>query len=101
MELQTLTFTIRGMTDRQAYIFVESLRLGISEFDGIARHGRATRLGQGTWAVTTGWESTGYLSAFRRSALYAKLVLSPNITQFGESVERAETAVAQHELAAA
>ncbi len=101
MELQTLTFTMRGMTDRQAYIFVESLRLGISEFDGIACHGRATRLGQSTWAVTTGWESTGYLSAFRRSALYAKLVLSPNITQFGESVERAETAVAQHELVAA
>lgn len=101
MELQTLTFAVHGMTDRQAYIFVESLRLGISEFDGIARHGRATRLGANRWAVTCGWETAGYLRAFRRSALYAKLMLSPNITQFNERVERPEAPAVPQALAAA
>jgi hypothetical protein len=88
MELQTLTFELRGMTDRQAYHYVESLRLGVSELDGLAVDGRARRSVQGEWIVFCSWESADAVTAFRRSALYAKLAMSPSVENLRDGVER-------------
>ena len=57
MEIQTLTFDLRGMTDRQAFHYVESIRLGISEFDGLARHARTRRSVAGEWVLFCTCES--------------------------------------------
>jgi len=87
MEIQTMSFSVRGMTDRQAFHYVESLRLGISEYDGLVRHARARRAVAGEWIVFFAWRDEYSLRAFRRSELYAKLALSPNVTDFSDTIE--------------
>jgi hypothetical protein len=76
------------MTDRQAYHYVESLRLGLSEFDGLKGFGRSRRSIQGEWSVFCSWESAEAVTAFRRSALYAKLAMSPSVENLRDGVER-------------
>ncbi|MGE0598310.1 MAG: hypothetical protein AB7J35_00610 [Dehalococcoidia bacterium] len=99
MERETFTFGLRGMTERQAYHYVESLRLGLSEFDGLVAHGRSSRTKTG-WSLTFGWLDARYVSAFRHSAFYARLALSPNVVDFRDIAESVETDVTS-ELAVA
>ncbi len=99
MKRQTFTFTLRGMTERQEFHYVESLRLGLSEFDGLAAHGRSARAQSG-WALSFGWVDERYVDAFRRSSFYARLALSPNVVRFKDTVETTEAGVAK-ELATA
>lgn len=87
MEIQTMTFSLRGMTDRQAYHYVESLRLGISEFDGLVRYARTRRSVAGEWVVFFAWKDEQSIREFRHSELYAKLALSPNVVDFRDHVE--------------
>jgi hypothetical protein len=87
MEIQTLTFDLRGMTDRQAYHYTESLRLGMSEFDGLVRHARTRRTAAGEFIVFCTWEDERFVSAFRHSELYAKLALSPNVYNLRDYTE--------------
>ena len=87
MEIQTVTFSLRGMTDRQAFHYVESLRLGISEFDGLVRHARTRRSVCGEWVVFFAWKDERSIREFRHSELYAKLALSPNVLEFRDHVE--------------
>ena len=87
MGIQTMTFSLRGMTDRQAYHYVESLRLGISEFDGLVRYARTRRSIAGDWVVFFAWKDQRAIQEFRRSELYAKLALSPNVIDFRDHVE--------------
>lgn len=87
MEIQTMTFSLRGMTDRQAFHYVESLRLGISEFDGLVRHARTRRSVCGEWVVFFAWKDERSIREFRHSELYAKLALSPNVLEFRDHVE--------------
>lgn len=93
MEIQTMTFSLRGMTDRQAYHYVESLRLGISEFDGLVRYARTRRSVAGEWVVFFAWKDERAIRDFRHSELYAKLALSPNVTDFRDHVESVVEAV--------
>ncbi len=87
MEIQTMTFSLRGMTDRQAYHYVESLRLGISEFDGLVRYARTRRSVAGEWVVFFAWKDEQSIREFRHSELYARLALSPNVVDFRDHVE--------------
>lgn len=87
MEIQTMTFSLRGMTDRQAFHYVESLRLGISEFDGLVRHARTRRSVCGEWVVFFAWKDERSIREFRHSELYARLALSPNVLEFRDHVE--------------
>lgn len=101
MEVQTLTFCTRGMTDRQAFHYVESLRLGISEFDGLVRYARTRRAVAGHWAVFFGWKDRAAVIAFRHSELYARLALSPSVTQFQDHLESFVEAAPEAMLSAA
>lgn len=101
MEIQTLTFCTRGMTERQAFHYVESLRLGISEFDGLIRYARTRRAVAGHWAVFFGWKDNAAVAAFRHSELYARLALSPNVTEFQDHVESFADVPAEVVLSAA
>ena len=101
MEIQTMTFDLRGMTERQAYHYVESLRLGISEYDGLERHARSRRSMQGEWIVFCTWTDGRSVSEFRHSELYAKLALSPNVLNFRDHVETVVPAGAEEEVALA
>lgn len=87
MEIQTLTFGLRGMTDTQAYHYAESLRLGMSEFDGLVRHARSRRSVAGEWIISCGWTDERSVIDFRRSELYAKLALSPNVLNLRDRIE--------------
>lgn len=87
MEIQTMTFSLRGMTDRQAFHYVESLRLGISEFDGLVRYARTRRSVRGEWVVFFAWQDERSIREFRHSELYARLALSPNVLEFRDHVE--------------
>lgn len=102
MEIQTMTFSLRGMTARQAYHYVESLRLGISEFDGLVRHARARRSVAGEWIVFCAWQSTKAARDFRCSELYARFALSPNVIELRDSTESEfESAVTEDMIALA
>ena len=89
MEIQTMTFDLRGMTERQAYHYAESFRLGISEFDGLERHARSRRSVSGQWIVFCAWKDAAALAGFRHSELYAKLALSPNVYNLHDYAEAA------------
>ena len=80
------------MTDRQAYHYVESLRLGLSEFDGLTAYGRSSRTRDG-WNLSCGWANERYVEAFRRSSFYARVALSPNVVDFRDVAESVETDV--------
>ena len=101
MEIQTMTFDLRGMTDRQAYHYVESLRLGISEFDGLVRYARTRRSVSGEWIVFCAWQDERSVRDFRHSELYARLALSPNVVNLHDHVESVHQETAEEELAAA
>ena len=87
MEIQTMTFDLRGMTERQAYHYAESLRLGISEFEGLVRHARTRRNVAGEYVVFCTWEDRRAVETFRHSELYAKLRLSPNVYNLRDYTE--------------
>jgi hypothetical protein len=87
MEIQTMTFDLRGMTERQAFIYAESLRLGISEFDGLVRYARARRSIAGEYVIFCAWKDERSVTAFRHSELYARLALSPNVLNLRDHVE--------------
>ena len=87
MEIQTLTFDVRGMTERQAYFFVESFRLGISEFDGLISHARARRSVAGEYVVFCTWKNERAVTEFRRSETYARFALSPNVVDLADDLE--------------
>ena len=101
MEIQTMTFSLRGMTDRQAYHYAESLRLGISEFDGLVRYARTRRSVAGEWIVFFAWKDERAIQEFRHSELYAKLALSPNVVDFRDHVETVVESSADESLALA
>ncbi len=87
MEIQTMTFGLRGMTERQAYHYVESLRLGISEYDGLVRYARSQRSTRGEWVIFCGWKDSQFAADFRRSELYARFALSPNVVGLCDHLE--------------
>lgn len=87
MEIQTMTFELRGTTDRQAYHYVESLRLGISELDGLVRHARTRRSTAGEWVLFCTWRDSASAANFRRSELYARFALSPNVVGLHDHLE--------------
>lgn len=87
MELQTLTFSLRGTTDRQAYHYVESLRLGMSEFDGLVQYARTRRSIAGEWIIFCTWKDEAAIAAFRHSELYARFALSPNVVELRDDAE--------------
>lgn len=90
MHIQTITFDVTGMTDQQAHYYVESLRLGISEFDGLAAHARVRIPSSGRYAIFCTWESRQALRAFRHSDTYARFVLSPNVAHLRDRDEAIE-----------
>jgi len=87
METQTITFSLRGMTERQAYFYAESLRLGISEFDGLLRHARAQRSVAGEYAIFCTWKDARSVEAFRHSEVYARFALSTNVVDLCDTTE--------------
>lgn len=87
MEIQTLTFDLRGMTERQAFHYVESFRLGMSEFDGLVRYARSSRAVNGEYVVFCTWKDARSVAEFRHSELYARLALSPNVVGLHDHVE--------------
>ena len=93
MEIQTLTFDLRGMTDRQAFHYVESLRLGMSEFDGLVRHARSRRSVSGEYVVFCTWNDAPSVAEFRHSELYARFALSPNVVGLHDHVESVYAAI--------
>ncbi|MEO8539666.1 MAG: hypothetical protein ABI577_07990 [bacterium] len=101
METQTMTFDLRGMTDRQAYHYVESLRLGMSEFDGLVRYARTRRSIAGEWIIFCSWTNERAVQEFRHSELYARFALSPNVVQLRDDVESVLPELADEEFALA
>ena len=101
MEIQTMTFELRGTTDRQAYHYVESLRLGMSEFDGLVRHARTRRSVSGEYVIFCTWKDAASAAEFRRSELYARFALSPNVVGLHDHLESVHVGEAEEELALA
>ena len=87
MEVQTMTFDLQGMTERQQFHYVESLRLGISEFDGLVRYARSRRSIAGQWIIFCAWKDEQSVHAFRHSTLYARFALSPNVAELRDDIE--------------
>ena len=87
METQTITFSLRGMTERQAYFYAESFRLGISEFDGLVRHARSQRAVTGEYVMFCTWKDARSVEAFRHSEVFAKFALSPNVIDLCDTTE--------------
>jgi len=87
METQTMTFSLRGMTERQAYFYAESLRLGISEFDGIVRRARMQRSVAGEYVLFCTWKDVRSVERFRHSEVYARFALSTNVTDLCDTTE--------------
>ncbi|HMO95752.1 MAG TPA: antibiotic biosynthesis monooxygenase [Tepidiformaceae bacterium] len=79
MIIETLTFDVSGMTERQAYFFAESFRLGIAEFPGVIAHARMRMPNSNRYVVVSTWDSPVSLERFRRSDLYARFLLSPSV----------------------
>lgn len=101
MEIQTMTFDLLGMTDRQAYHYAESLRLGISEFDGLVRYARTRRSVAGEWIIFCAWRDERSVHDFRHSELYAKFALSPNVVNLRDHVESIRLESVDEEMAVA
>lgn len=97
MEMQTLTFDVRGMTERQAYHYVESFRLGMSEFDGLAQHARARRSVSGEWVIFCAWKDARAVGEFRHSETYARFALSPNVVGLHDHLETVLPAASDEE----
>lgn len=90
MKIQTITFSVTGMTERQAYCYVESVRLGFAELDGLVAQARVRIPTSGRYVVFCTWESAKALSAFRHSDVYAKFVLSPHVVNLRDRDEDIE-----------
>lgn len=90
MHIQTITFEVTGMTERQAYLYVESLRLGMAEFDGLIAHARVRIPSSGRYVIFSTWESAAALRAFRHSETYARFVLSPQVVNLKDRDERVD-----------
>jgi heme-degrading monooxygenase HmoA len=100
MIIETLTFDVSGMTERQAYCFAESFRLGIAEFPGVVAHARMRMPDSNRYVVVSTWDSSESLKAFRHSDLYARFLLSPHINAIGDHEEVVEQDEYARELAA-
>jgi quinol monooxygenase YgiN len=92
MKIQTITFDVTGMTERQAYFYVESLRLGMAEFEGLVAHARVRIPSSGRYVIFSTWESKAALRAFRHSETYARFVLSPHVINLRDRDEDIEDA---------
>ena len=57
MIIETLAFDVTGMTERQAYCFVESFRLGIAEYPGLVAHARMRLPNSNRYVIVGTWES--------------------------------------------
>lgn len=90
MHIQTITFEVTGMTERQAYLYVESLRLGMAEFDGLIAHARVRIPSSGRYVIFSTWESAAALRALRHSETYARFVLSPQVVNLKDRDERVD-----------
>jgi heme-degrading monooxygenase HmoA len=88
MNIQTITFDV---TEQQAHWYVESLRLGFGEFDGLAAHARVRIPSSGRYVIFCTWESRHALRAFRHSETYARFVLSPHVVNLRDRDEIAES----------
>ena len=91
MNIQTITFDVTGMSEQQAHWYVESLRLGFGEFDGLAAHARVRIPSSGRYVIFCTWESRQALRAFRHSETYARFVLSPHVVNLRDRDEIAES----------
>lgn len=101
MLIETLAFDVSGMTDRQGYCFVESFRLGIAEFPGVAAHARLRIPGTNRYVMVVTWDTEGDLAAFRHSDLYARFLLSPNVQTINDHDELVDASSPVELLAAA
>lgn len=90
MNIQTITFDVTGMTEQQAHWYVESLRLGFAEFDGLAADARVRIPSSGRHVIFCTWESRQALRAFRHSDTYARFVLSPHVVNLRDHDEAIE-----------
>jgi hypothetical protein len=93
MHIQTITFDVTGMSETQAHWYVESLRLGFGEFDGLAAYARVRIPSSGRYVIFCTWESRKALRAFRHSETYARFVLSPHVVNLRDRDEIAEAVV--------
>ena len=101
MIIETLAFDVTGMTERQAYCFVESFRLGIAEYPGLVAHARMRLPNSSRYVIVGTWESAEALNDFRHSDLYARFLLSPNVETVGDHEEAVDRGESRVELTAA
>lgn len=101
MIIETLAFDVSGMTERQAYCFVESFRLGIAEYPGLEAHARMRMPNSNRYVIVATWESEEALNAFRHSDLYARFLLSPHVETIGDREEPVDQGEQPLALAAA
>lgn len=87
MIIETLAFDVTGMTERQAYHFVESFRLGIAEYPGLVNHARLRMPNSNRYVIVATWDSEAALAGFRHSDLYARFLLSPHVETIGDRQE--------------
>lgn len=87
MIIETLAFDVSGMTERQAYCFVESFRLGIAEYPGLVAHARMRLPNSSRYVIIATWESAEALADFRHSDLYARFLLSPKVETIADREE--------------
>lgn len=90
MNIQTITFDMTGMSDEQANWYVESLRLGFGEFEGLAAHACVRIPSSGRYVIFCTWESRQALRAFRHSETYSRFVLSQHVTNLRDRDEAVE-----------
>jgi hypothetical protein len=93
MNIQTITFDVTGMTERQAYLYVESLRLGFAEIECLVATARVRIPSSGRYVVFCTWESRAALRGFRHSDVYARFVLSPNVANLRDRDEEVDEAI--------
>lgn len=81
MYIQVLSFH-HSASDREASTkFVESAVLGLAEFDGYLTDTCLTRPGYSPTGGMIAWSDWKSLESFRRSELYAKLLMSPHFEE--------------------
>jgi hypothetical protein len=78
------------MSEEQAHWYLESLRLGFGEFDGLATQARVRIASSGRYVIFCTWESRQALRAFRHSETYARFVLSPHVVNLRDRDEITE-----------
>jgi heme-degrading monooxygenase HmoA len=101
MLIETLAFDVNGMTERQAYNYVESFRLALAEYPGVAAHARMRVPNSNRYVIVGTWESEEALIAFRHSEVYARFIMSPNVETISDHEDAVEQQPERMLLAAA